>query len=121
MKIGQFIAEVRTTKDTVRHYESLGLIKPYWENKRRIYGKKEIHDFYAIREMQALDMSLKEIQVMFEVKQNGGCASPELLDNVIKTLTEKKQLLITEEKTLKYKKMQITEIVTTLTQLNNTK
>lgn len=69
MKIGEFIESVQSTKDTVRHYEDIGLLQPAWENKRRIYGEKEINDFHAIKEMQALNMSLKEIQVIFEIKK----------------------------------------------------
>ncbi|WP_404450668.1 MerR family transcriptional regulator [Virgibacillus necropolis] len=71
-----FIEKVQTTKDTVRHYEELNLLEPSWSNKRRIYGEKDIGDFEAIKEMQALDLSLREIQMMFEVKRSNGCGSP---------------------------------------------
>lgn len=120
MKIKQFIDKVKTTKDTVRHYESLGLIEPQWQHNRRIYGENEIKDFHAIKEMQSLDMSLKEIQVMFEIKRIGGCASVELLNEVIKTLKEKQQLLIVEEQALQHKKKQMTEILSILSQVNPT-
>lgn len=118
MKIGKFINKVQTTKDTVRHYEKVGLLKPVWDNTHRIYGEKEINDFHAIKEMQALDMSLKEIQVIFEVKQSNGCGSTELLDEVIQTMVEKQQHLMLEEKTIRHKKEQITGMLNVLMEVN---
>ena len=37
MRIGEFIKLVQTTKDTVRHYEELDLIRPDWKNGTRDY------------------------------------------------------------------------------------
>lgn len=114
MKIGEFIESVQSTKDTVRHYEDIGLLQPAWENKRRIYGEIEINDFHAIKEMQALNMSLKEIQVIFEIKKSNGCGSSELLGEVIQTMMEKQQQLILAEKEIKYKREQMTEMLAVL-------
>ncbi|GGB45997.1 hypothetical protein GCM10011409_24430 [Lentibacillus populi] len=89
MKIGAFVKAVEATKDTVRHYEEWGMIKPAWSNNRRIYEEKDIQDFYAIKEMQGLGMTLKEIRLMFDIKRNHGCGSPELLAGMMKKVQEK--------------------------------
>lgn len=114
MKIGEFIEKVQTTKDTVRHYEELELIKPSWYSKRRIYGEKNVQDFEAIKEMQALGMNLKEIQIMFEVKRSNGCGSPQLLIGIIDKMKEKRHQVELEEQAIKYKKEQIIEMIGTL-------
>lgn len=105
MKIGAFIERVDTTKDTVRHYEELDLLKPTTlENGRREYGEKDVLDFQAIKDMQALDMTLKEIGVMFEVKRTNGCGSSVLLDEVVRTMEEKVTATIAAEKRLTLKR-----------------
>lgn len=114
MKIAQFLEAVQTTKDTVRHYEVLGLLHPEWISKRRIYSEREISDFQAIKEMQALDLSLKEIQVIFQMKRNNGCGSRELLEEVIQTMDVKQRQLIVEEQVIKNKKEQISELLAVL-------
>jgi DNA-binding transcriptional MerR regulator len=110
MRIGQFIKEASTTKDTVRHYEDLHLIKPSISYSRREYGKKELEDFMAIKEMQELGLSLKEIQAIFQVKENMGCGSPELVTEVLRSLQDKEKILLEEEKRLRIKREKITAL-----------
>lgn len=110
MRIGQFIKEASTTKDTVRHYEDLHLLKPSISNSRREYGKKELEDFMAIKEMQELGLSLKEIQAIFQVKENMGCGSPELVTEVLRSLQDKEKILLEEEKRLRIKREKITAL-----------
>ncbi|HLQ70971.1 MAG TPA: MerR family transcriptional regulator [Bacillota bacterium] len=112
MKISEFISRVDTTKDTVRHYEALGLLQPIvLPNGRRDYGEKDVMDFQAIKEMQALDMTLKEIQVMFEVKRTKGCGSTELLGGVLHTMEEKMAATVEAEKRLVEKRKQMKEMI----------
>ncbi|CDO04816.1 zinc-responsive transcriptional regulator [Oceanobacillus picturae] len=110
MRIGQFIKEASTTKHTVRHYEDLHLLKPSIMNSRRDYGKKELEDFMAIKELQELGLSLKEIQAIFQVKKNMGCGSPELVTEVLKSLQDKEKILLEEEKKLRIKREKITAL-----------
>jgi DNA-binding transcriptional MerR regulator len=117
MKIGQFIETVQTTKDTVRHYEALNLLKPAWENTHRIYGQKEVDDFLVIKEMQMLGLSLQEIQVLFELKKQTACGDTELIHSMKSKLEEKRKELEKEEARIKERKMQITEIVDALNSL----
>ncbi|WP_099159015.1 MerR family transcriptional regulator [Virgibacillus ndiopensis] len=111
MKIGEFIKEVKSTKDTVRHYEEVGMIQPDWQNNRRIYTEKDIQDFHAIKEMQKLGLSLKEIHLVFEIKRNNGCGSSELLAEITEKMVEKQQQILIEERTLKRKKDGIKEML----------
>lgn len=112
MKIGMFINRVGTTKDTVRHYEELKLIQPIIsENGRREYEEKDVLDFQAIKDMQALDMTLKEICVMFEVKRTNGCGSAELLTEVIRTMEEKVTATIAAEKSLTQKREEMEQLI----------
>lgn len=119
MKISEFIDCVGTTKDAVRHYVELGLIQPViLENGRREYGEKDILDFQAIKEMQELDMSLKEIKVMFEVKRTNGCGSGELLREVIQTMKYKVASTIEAENRLIERRKQMVFLVETLQKVN---
>lgn len=114
MKIGQFIKVVQSTKDTIRHYEALNLIQPEWQNNRRIYNQQEVDNFYALKEMQSLGMSLKEIQVMFDMKRTNGCGSSQLLKTITEKLLEKRMEYLKEEDVIKKKRTQIEEMVDVL-------
>jgi DNA-binding transcriptional MerR regulator len=114
MKIGAFMEQMATTQDTVRHYEELGLLTPVRENTRRIYSEKEVADFAAIKEMQQLGMSLREIQVIFEVKRSSGCASGALLQEVRQTLGEKQKEFICQEAEIKEKRAKLEALLAVL-------
>ncbi|MGE8207499.1 MerR family transcriptional regulator [Heyndrickxia sp. NPDC080065] len=114
MRIGEFIKKVETTKDTIRHYEELNLLKPVWINGKRHYSSKDLNDFYAIREMKSIGLSLKEIQALFEIKYNNGCGSEKLIDSVLQRLDKEIHLINEKEKELKNKKEMINELVRSL-------
>ncbi|GIO28259.1 MerR family transcriptional regulator [Ornithinibacillus bavariensis] len=109
MKIGQFIKEVETTKDTVRHYEALHLLQPAWENTHRIYGQKEVEDFFVIKEMQSFGLSLTDIQALFHLKRQNGCGNPTLIEGVMTKLEDMREKIEEEEKQIQRKKHQLTE------------
>ncbi|SHF97553.1 MerR family transcriptional regulator [Ornithinibacillus halophilus] len=111
MYIGEFVRMVNSTKDTIRHYEDLQLIHPQWENNRRVYSEEHVKDYEAIKEMQSLGLSLKEIEVMFQLKRTSGCSSPELLEGLVKKLEEKKQLFQMEEAHIREKRKSIEGII----------
>lgn len=114
MKIGAFIKAVKTTKDTVRYYGKLGMIQLTWIHNRRIYAKKDVQDFDAIKEMQELGMSLREIQLMSEIKRNNGCGSLQLLAEVMEKMQEKQKQLRIKEQTIKHRKEQVGKILAAL-------
>lgn len=111
MKIGEFIIEAKTTKDTVRHYEELGLLKPEWNKGKRDYTAKDLIDFEAIKEMKALGFPLKDVQMIFELKRTNQCGSPELVGHMLHRLEEQYNELKKEEEALKAKKKMI-EVLT---------
>lgn len=119
MKIGEFILMVETTKDTVRHYEELYLLIPAWEKGKRIYQQQDIENFNAIKEMQDLGLSLKEVQAIFNMKRANGCGSNELVQCITDKLLEKRKSFIEEEKLVKHRRIQAEEMVDSLNQIKN--
>lgn len=118
MKIGEFIKRVKTTKDTVRYYEELDLILPGWTNGTRNYSDKDLNDFYAIKEMQSMGLSLKDIQAIFEIKRNNGCASEQLIAGVLNSLENGLGLIYEAEEELKKKKFLIQGMMKDLEKLS---
>ena len=107
MRIGEFIKLVQTTKDTVRHYEELDLIRPDWKSGTRDYAPKDLKDFQAIKEMQSMGLALKDIHSIFEIKRSDGCGSDQLIVGVLGSLNRELSLLNEAEKELKRKKSMI--------------
>lgn len=102
MQIGAFVALLNTTKETVRHYEDLGLLTPARAaNGRRLYGEREILNFKVIRELKALGLGLKEIQLLFELKAAYGCGDQRLIQEVTAQLSDHLAALRREEAELR--------------------
>lgn len=64
MYAGKFAQVCQTTKDTLRHYDEIGLLKPTAvnENGYKIYAASQIIDFLAIASLQEAGFSLEEIR-----------------------------------------------------------
>lgn len=64
MYAGKFAQACQTTKDTLRHYDEIGLLKPTAvnENGYKIYAASQIIDFLAIVSLQEAGFSLEEIR-----------------------------------------------------------
>lgn len=54
---------------------------------------------------------------MFEMKQNNGCGSPQLLSSVVAKMKEKRHQVELEEHAIKQKKEQIIDMMKTLEML----
>jgi DNA-binding transcriptional MerR regulator len=67
--VGDFARFSRTTRDTLHHYDKIGLLSPVsrGENSYRYYSDGQIPVINAIRTMQELGLSLAEIK---EIKDN---------------------------------------------------
>lgn len=117
LKISEFIKQVNTTKDTVRHYEELDLVKPNWINGVRDYSVKDISDFHAIKEMQLVGFTLKDIQEIFNLKQSNGCGSDQLIQGFINSLDRELELVLKAEQELQLKKTKITNMMLDIKQL----
>ncbi|GIN85208.1 hypothetical protein J6TS2_15940 [Heyndrickxia sporothermodurans] len=97
MRIGEFLKIVNATKDTVRHYEDLGLLEPKWEKTRKNYEEKEVKDYQTIIELKKMGFSLKDIQLIFQLKKTLGCGNKDLVYNVYTQLNEHLSTLKKEE------------------------
>lgn len=64
MYAGKFAQACQTTKDTLRHYDEIGLLKPTAvnENGYKVYCASQIIDFLAIASLQEAGCSLEEIR-----------------------------------------------------------
>lgn len=118
MRIGEFIKQIKTTKDTVRHYEEFDLIRPGWTNGTRNYSAQDLNDFYAIKEMQSMGLSLKEIRAIFEIKRNDGCGSAQLIAGVLSSLDNELGLIYEAEEELKKKKFLVQGMMKNLEKLS---
>lgn len=63
---GQFAKLCSTTKETLFHYDSLGLLKParVGENGYRYYSASQFFDFDLIAVLQSAGCSLQEIHAI---------------------------------------------------------
>lgn len=107
MRISEFIKLIQTTKDTVRHYEELDLIRPEWKNGMRDYASEDLKDFHAIKEMQSMGLALKDIQSIFDIKRSDGCGSGQLIAGVLGSLNSELGILHEAEEELKKKRLMI--------------
>ena len=87
LRIGEFVNLLNTTKDTVRHYENLKFITPKWINKNKEYGEKEVLNFQVVQELKGYGLKLKEIQIIFNLKEAFHCGDKELINQVFGQLT----------------------------------
>nr|WP_304654827.1 MerR family transcriptional regulator [Sporolactobacillus sp. STSJ-5] len=107
VKIGEFVKQCGTTKDTVRYYEELMLIQPDASNQYKEYSQKNIEDFRVIKEMQNLGLSLKIIQSVFKMKKKSGCGSQKLIRDVTIALEKQETFLMNEEIKIRNQRKQL--------------
>lgn len=118
MKISKFIDAVCTTKDTVRHYEELGILNPIRKEKNaRDYSEKDIEDFNVIKELQNLGFTLKDIQIIFQIKRETKCNSDELISTVLSILIARKKSFEEGLIELQEKMQNLEELITQISKL----
>ncbi len=105
MRIGKFVELLNTTKDTVRHYEDLNLVTPKWENHHKEYGEKEILNFHVVKELQEYGLSLKDIQIIFNLKEAYQCGDKKLIHQVLEQLTDHVNNLRKEEEEVRRRRI----------------
>jgi DNA-binding transcriptional MerR regulator len=90
--ISEFAKFSRTTRDTLRHYDRIGLLSPATrgENNYRYYSSAQLAMVNVIRILQESGMTLNEIK---KLKDN---RSPELMDDLLARQIKKIDI-ITEE------------------------
>lgn len=77
MNIGQAARVSGVTAKMIRHYESLGLIRPATRTAAgyRVYDEREVHTLRFIRRARDLGFSIKEIAALLGLWQNRRRAS----------------------------------------------
>lgn len=67
MRIGELAKQTGTSVELVRHYEKINLLsKPARSaSDQRIYSPSHLRQLKVIRQLRALDFSLKEISLLF--------------------------------------------------------
>lgn len=75
VKTGEFADLCGVTKDTLFHYDRLGLLKParVSENGYRLYGLYQLDTFDLISVLKEVGLSLKEIKVYIERRNTTEC------------------------------------------------
>ncbi len=68
IKTGEFAALCHVTKDTLFHYDALGILKPARVNEKgyRLYAVNQIYTFDLISVLKEVGMSLQEIKTYME-------------------------------------------------------
>ncbi|MCH1624849.1 MerR family transcriptional regulator [Ferdinandcohnia quinoae] len=111
MRIGEFITLLNTTKDTIRHYEELNLLTPIRKGNYREYGEKDILDFQVIVELKSMGLSLKDIQLLFELKKALGCGDHMLVKEVYHQLKNHVEKFRQEEEEIYHRRTQLQQEV----------
>lgn len=66
MRIGEFASRTGVSKDTIRYYEKINLLKPNIVNSYRHYTDEDILSIQAIIKLKQNGFTLQEIQLLFE-------------------------------------------------------
>lgn len=101
LKTGEFAAFCNTTKDTLFHYDAIGLLKPVRTaaNGYRYYSLNQIYMFDLITTLKELGLSLEQIKNYMDVR--GTEAFVELLKEQDKRLKAKIEQLMRRRRLLR--------------------
>jgi len=92
LTINQFAVYSRTTRDTLRHYDKIGLLSPAsrGENNYRYYSSAQLAIVNVIRTLQESGMTLGEIKNLIDMR------TPDLMNEVFTNQIDRIDLLIEE-------------------------
>ncbi len=97
ISIGELSQITGVSRDTIRYYEKLGLLKQTEraENNYRLFEKEtSVAKLYFIKKAQKVDFSLPEIKSILEISASSPCGEVRhLLEQKIETVEQKLQLL----------------------------
>ncbi|MEG0293353.1 MerR family transcriptional regulator [Enterococcus sp.] len=101
MNIQEAAIQTNLTKETIRYYEKIGLLKPQRQaNGYRDYQAQEINDLHFIRKMKLLNVPLADIALLIKLKNQEtsfSCKKETLrfIDHFSEQLNEQRHLLNT--------------------------
>ncbi len=100
MRSGEFARLCKTTKETLRHYERLGLLEPMIisENGYKLYSPFQIADFFLIVALQKSGCALHEIGEYMADPQNASLAS--VMEERIEALKLERNRLLASQRVL---------------------
>lgn len=92
-KAGEFASLCRVKKDTLLHYDHIGILKPEFvaENGYRYYSVKQLYTFDLISALKRLGMSLQDIKLYIDKRNPSAFLS--LLHQQLDVLEEEKKRL----------------------------
>jgi DNA-binding transcriptional MerR regulator len=92
LTIGQLAAEAQVSTDTIRYYESVGLLPPPARSEAgyRLYARADLRRLLLITRAKLLGLSLQDIKSLVDQTFSGSCAhlQQELLDRIPAQLAE---------------------------------
>lgn len=93
-KTGEFAKLCNTTKDTLFHYDDMGLLKPAYvaDNGYRFYSANQIYTFDLIATLKEVGLSLQEIKSYMKIRDT---------ENFLLMLKEKDLMLKKEQEQLR--------------------
>ena len=100
LKAGEFAQLCRTTKETLRHYDRIGLLSPTMrgENGYKLYSFMQLVDFALVSALQSAGLSLAEVRDFLEKPE-----SPRLqavLEERVAAIEEQRRALAAKQRTL---------------------
>jgi MerR family transcriptional regulator, Zn(II)-responsive regulator of zntA len=92
VSIGRLAREAQVSTDTIRYYESVGLLSPSTRSAAgyRLYSRAELRRLLLITRAKLLGLSLQDIKVLVDQTFSGSCEhlQQELLDRIPAQLDE---------------------------------
>ena len=102
LKTAEFAFLCGTTKNTLIHYDEIGLLKPHYvaENKYRYYNVNQVEEYFAIAGLRDLGFSLQHIKAKLQSSSlNSYCElleqQQEIIESKIASLEQVKESIST--------------------------
>jgi len=104
MRSGEIMKKAEVTRDTIRHYVSMGLIKPAVnkQNGYKEYSKQDLENLIFIKNAKIIGFSLDEIKKILEQMHSSTCKHQSLLPYLHEQLEEIDYKIISLKKIQKH-------------------
>jgi len=95
IKIGKLAKETKTTIDTLRYYERIGLLVPdkRSHNDYRLYEKRAIHRVLFIKNAQELGFTLSEIRKLLAYGSSSESTAADVLEMTESKIASHQQMI----------------------------